>query len=128
MVWVKDNPKPVKLDEWDKNKLKQMVEAEVEKFENFKKMISKIEVKAGRIYFYHLYEPSRPEGAVFTIPLIDGKYIEYILARITVYDKQFQNCSLDFQRHNNQWMTIDSGTWAECIEKIVTSGWYNVLT
>jgi hypothetical protein len=127
-VWVKGNPKPVKLDEWGKNKLKKQVETELAKYPQLHENISRIDVKAGRVYFYYLYEPQIPEGAVLTKSLIDGKYFEVILARITVYDKDFKNCTLDFQRHNDQWMTIDTDTLAVCIEKIETSGWFDYLT
>jgi hypothetical protein len=127
MVWVWTGKRtPAKLGERDKNELKKKVEAEIEKSEAIKKVVSKIVIKAGRVYLYELYEPTQVEGVQFTVPLIDGKYIEMILARITVYDKQFTTCTLDYQRYNNEWMIIDEGTLEECINKIETGGWFDV--
>jgi hypothetical protein len=126
MIWVKGNPKPVKLSEYDKEKLKAQINAAIEKYPNLQKRISRMEIKAGRIYFYELHEvkPLLPQEQ-YTIPLIDGKYFEFIIARITVYAR---NCSLDFQRHNNKWMAIDSGTLEECIAKITSSGWFDSMS
>ena len=92
MSWVKGNPKPVKLSEYDKEKLKTQINAAIEKYPNLQKRISRMEIKAGRIYFYELHEvkPLLPQEQ-YTIPLIDGKYFEFIIARITVYAR---NCSL----------------------------------
>jgi len=56
--------------------------------------------------------------------LIDGKYLEFPLARITIYDKGYRNCSLDWQSSNNQWMTIDKGSLEECIQKAELSDWF----
>jgi hypothetical protein len=127
MVWVRTGKRtPVKLGEWDKNELKKKVEAEIEKSEAIKKAVSKIVIKAGRVYLYELFEPTQVEGVQFTVPLIDGKYLEIILARITVYDKKFTTCTLDYQRHNNEWMIIGEGTLEECINKIETGGWFDV--
>ncbi|MDR2423458.1 MAG: hypothetical protein LBD59_01885 [Prevotellaceae bacterium] len=123
MIWVKGNPTPVKLSANDKENLKRRVTAELEKYPELKERVNRIDIKAGRIYFYELHEAATlPQGAYYTIPLIDGKWLEFVLARITIY---ISNCTLDFQRHNNQWMTIDSGTLEECIEKIESSGWFS---
>jgi hypothetical protein len=119
MIWVQGNPVPVKLSDRDKEKLKRRVAAELEKYPELKKRVSRTDIKAGRIYFYELYEAkSSPQG----YPPPDGKRLEFILARITVY---VSNCTLDFKRHNDQWMTVDSGTLEECIEKIESSGWFS---
>jgi hypothetical protein len=118
--------KPVKLVEWDKSKMKEAVEAEIEKSERVKKAVSRIAIKAGRVYLYTLYEPAQVEGVRFTVPLIDGKYLEIVLARITVHDKDLTDCSLDFQRHNDQWMSIAKGTLAGCIQQMETCGWFDV--
>ncbi|MDR2564057.1 MAG: hypothetical protein LBC98_08985 [Prevotellaceae bacterium] len=125
MIWVKGNPTPVKLSANDKEKLKRQITAELEKYPELKKRVNRVEIKAGRIYFYELIEAKPlPQGAHYIVPLIDGKWLEFILARITIY---ISNCTLDFQRHNNQWMTIDSGTLEECIEKIENGGWFAAM-
>jgi hypothetical protein len=80
--------------------------------------VSRLEMRANRIYLYELVEQRKSEGAVFIKPLIDGKYLEYPYARITLQDNQGNNCSVDWQRHNNQWITLYSGTLPECIKNI----------
>ena len=80
--------------------------------------VSKIEMRANRIYLYELIEQFEQEGAVYIKPLIDGKYLEYPYARLTLLDTQDKKCTADFQRHNNQWMTLYTGTLSECISSI----------
>jgi hypothetical protein len=126
MVWMFTGPKPVTLKEWDKYQLKKAVEAEIEKVERLKTIVSKVTIKAGRIYLHYLFEPKQIEGVQYTVPLIDGKYIELVLARITVFDNKFTRCSLDYQCSDNKWMGIGSGTLAECIQQIETCGWFDV--
>jgi hypothetical protein len=69
----------------------------------------------------HEVKPLLPQEQ-YTIPLIDGKYFEFVIARITVYRS---NCTLDYQCSDSKWMTIDSGTLEECIEKITSSDWFD---
>ena len=80
--------------------------------------VSRLEMRANRIYLYELVEQHNTEGAIFIKPLIDGKYLEYPYARIILQDDQGNNCSVDWQRHNNQWITLYSGTLPECIKNI----------
>ncbi|MDR1897007.1 MAG: hypothetical protein LBR10_09490 [Prevotellaceae bacterium] len=129
MVWVWTGKRsPATLKDWDKTEAKQIVEAAIANTTKLKEAVSRIQVKAGRVYLFHLYEPNAPEGTQFTVPLIDGKYLEFTLARITIYDKSksFCNCSLDWQRPNNEWMTVDSGSLAECIQIAEKSDWFQV--
>jgi hypothetical protein len=127
MVWVWTGKRtPVKLSDWDKKMLKEKVEAEIEKTSKIKGAISRIAIKAGRIYLFTLYEPSITEGVIFTVPLIDGKYLELIFARITLYDKTYKTCTLDWQRYNNEWMTIDEGSLEDCIRIAEQSDWFQI--
>ena len=75
-------------------------------------------MRANRIYLYEMVEQINPEGAVYLKPLIDGKYLEYPYARLTLLDTQGESCTADCQRHNNQWMTIYTGTLSECIARM----------
>ena len=124
-VWVYD-PKPVKLDDWDKKRVTRIVQEEIEKTTIMKQHVSRINVSRGRVYLYYLYEPQIIEGIIFTKPLIDGKYLEITLARFTIYDKNLQKCTFDWQRHNDQWMTLGEGTLVECIHQAEESGWLSV--
>ena len=114
---------PVKLNQSDKIFLMKIIEAEIEKTSKLRKSVSRIEIRAGRVYLYSLYEQVRMEGVTYTVPLIDGKYLEFISARITLYDKAYRNCSLDWQRPNDQWMTLETGSLVECIQEAEINDW-----
>jgi len=86
--------------------------------------VSRIEIRAGRVYLYQLYEPTITEGVIFTVPLIDEKYLEFPYARITLYYPAYSDCSLDWFNSSNQWMTIDEGSLEECIQKAEQSDWF----
>ena len=122
-VWVKVK-KPIKLSQWEKNSLMKRIEEEVAKTTKVCKDVSRIEIRAGRIYFYKLYEQIFIEGAIFTRPLIDGKYFEFPYARITIFDAKCRDCSLNWQRPNNQWMTLHEGSLEECIQEIEVNDWF----
>jgi hypothetical protein len=127
MAWVWTGKRtPAKLTDWDKVSIKRIVEAEIEKTTRLKGIVSRIQVKAGRVYLFYLHEVNVPEGAILLKPLIDGKYIELILARISIYDKSYKTCTLDWQRHNNEWMTIEKGSLEECIQMAEKSEWFDV--
>lgn len=80
--------------------------------------VSRVEMRANRIYLYELIEQFKPEGAVFMKPLIDDKYLEFPYARITMLDSKGDVCTADWQRHNNQWISLFEGTLKECLESI----------
>ena len=80
--------------------------------------VTRVDMRANRIYLYELVEQYIPEGVAITKPLIDGKYFEMPYAGITLNDINGNNCSADWQRHNNQWMTLFTGTMAECLNSI----------
>lgn len=80
--------------------------------------VSRVDMRGNRIYLYELVEQLNPDGAKFIKPLIDGKYLEFPYARITLLDKQGNSSTADWQRHNNQWVTIYTGTYIECLTSI----------
>ena len=123
MVWMKVY-RPAKLSQDEKCFLKKKIETEIAKTTKLSKSVSRIDIKAGRVYLFTLYEQKMIEGVTFTMPLIDGKYLEFPLARITIYDKGYRDCSLDWQRSNNQWMTVDNGSLEECIQKAELNDWF----
>ena len=123
MVWVRVK-KPIKISQWEKNSLIKRIETEIAKTTKLQQTVSRIEIRAGRVYLYHLYEPTIPEGVILTKPLIDGKYFEFPYARITIFDTTYRDCSLDWQRHNDQWMTLEEGSLEECIQKAELSEWF----
>ena len=104
-IWVY-NPSPAKLNNYEKAALKEKVQDFIKKSEKLSKAVNRIEVKAGRIYLYQLVEQSSWDDpdAKWLKPLIDGKYLEFPYARITVLiNKKF---SVDWQRHTGQWVQL----------------------
>ena len=116
-AWVYKQSPP-KFSASEKERILTKAKALIAKHPKVTEKVSRIEMRANRIYLYELVEQFNPEGAIFTQPLIDDKYFEFPYARITLLDIQGENCTTDFQRHNNQWMTLYSGTLAECITNI----------
>jgi hypothetical protein len=111
---------PPKFTAKEKTKILTKVKELIGQLPKISKKVSRVEMRANRIYLYELIEQFNPEGALFTKPLIDGKYLEYPYARITVQDTQGNNCTVDWQRHNNQWMTLHTGNLTECMKNIET--------
>jgi hypothetical protein len=118
-IWVYQ-PQSPKLTVNEKARMLAKVKELIQQQPKVSQKVSRVEIRANRIYLYGLAEQFRPEGAVFTKPLIDGKYLEYPYARITLLDNQGNNCTVDWQRHNNQWITLPqyTGTLMECIKGI----------
>ncbi len=114
------NPKPVKLDEFSRNVLLSRTKKFVASSKQLEPIVNRVVIRAGRIYVYHLVEAFIPEGgeAHFIKPLIDGKYNEFPFARITLFDKKGDRCTLDWQRHNGQWATILEDSLDECLKFI----------
>jgi len=116
-VWVKV-PQKAKLKANDKDKILRQVNEFISTSHKMKQRISRVSMRGAWIYFYELFEPHKSEGAIFTKPLINDKYLEFKYARITLRNVAVTDCDLDWQRHNEQWMTLYSGTLHECLEHI----------
>lgn len=114
-IWVKGNSKPQKLDNLKKMTLMKEVESFIKNSQKLSKSIHRFEIKAGRVYFYHLVEQVGWDdpNSQFLVPLIEGRYAEFKYARITLYANV---CTLDWQRYNDQWVTLFSGTFTECLQ------------
>lgn len=111
------NPKPVKLSVSDKIRLETIVSPFITASSRLKEIVCRTEIKAGRIYLYRLHEQfgwDNPD-IQFIKPLIDGKYAEIPLARITLFDVFGEKCEADYQRHNSQWMSLFAGNLAGCL-------------
>ena len=114
-IWIQGTTTPLKLSDTKKLALKKEVQSFIENSPKLTKAINRFHFKAGRIYFYQLVEQFGWDNANsrFIVPLIDGKFIEFKYARITIYPQQ---CTLDWQRHNDQWVTLFSGSLNECLQ------------
>ena len=115
--WVFTPPTP-KFTPEEKAKIISEVKAKIADLPKISSQVSRINIRSNRIYLYEKVEQFHPEGAVFIKPLIDGKYVEYPYARITLQDTECKKCTADWQRHNDLWMSLYKGTLIECLESI----------
>ena len=123
-LWVYA-PTPPKFTSSEKAHILEKVKTEIIHQTKLSQKVWRMDMRANRIYLYHLVEQFKAEGAVFIKPLIDDKYIEFPYARITLNDKKGDNSTVDWQRHNNQWITFYSGTLNECLHSIEEdNGWF----
>jgi len=87
--------------------------------------VMRIEMRGNRIYLYEQIEIENNHGAIITKELIGGKYLECAYARISIKDQLCKECSLEWQRYNDRWMTMYEGGLQECVEYIEKDdGWY----
>ena len=118
-IWVY-KPQAPKFTANEKEKLLGEIKTQIAKLPKLSEKVYRLDMRANRVYLYELIEPFQQEGAVFIKPLIDGKYLEIPYARITLNDTCGDSCTADWQRHNNQWMTLHTGTLTECLNAIET--------
>jgi hypothetical protein len=114
--WL-NKPKPAKLSASDKTRLEAVVNPFIAASPELSEIVHRIEIKAGRIYLYRLHEQfgwDNPD-VQFIKPLIDGKYAEFLMARITLYDTLGNTCEADYQRHTGQWMNLYEGNITDCL-------------
>ena len=116
-MWVYKSSPP-KFNKKDKENILAKIKEIIPAYPKVSAKVTRIEMRANRIYLYEMVEQINPEGTVYLKPLVEGKYLEYPYARITMLDAQGEKCTADFQRHNNQWMTLYNGTLSECIAQI----------
>lgn len=115
----------IKFDSDEKSKVITHVQKFIDGSSKLKDKVSRIEMRGHWIYFYVLEEPFLQEGAVYTKPLIDGKYFEFPYARITLNDLALTDCSVDWQRYNDQWISLYSGPLDSCLVDLEDDeGWF----
>ena len=102
------------------------VTEKIKDYEKLSKKVSRITMRTNRLYLYELYEKKVIyEGAQLIKPLIDGKYIENMYARITLHDTDGRQCTLECQRFNDQWMPLYTGPLINCLNAMeVDDGWF----
>ena len=125
-MWVYD-PKPAKLTKYNKETLKLKVEKLIKSTEKLSMVVNRFDIRAGRVYIYHLVEKFGWDdpNVKFIKPLIDGRYNEFPLARIMLIDTKGENCRLDWQRHNGEWMALKEGSLEVCIKFIEEDDWFS---
>jgi len=99
-VWVYQ-PEAPKFNAGEKAEILEKVNELIQQQPKVSQKVSRVEMRANRIYLYELVEQRNAESAIFIKPLIGGKYLEYLYARITLQDNQGNNYTVDWQRHNN---------------------------
>jgi hypothetical protein len=118
-------PETLKFTANDKAKILTAVKAIIEELPKLSQKVTRVDMRTNRVYFYELIEQFKTEGAIYIKPLIEDKYLEFPYARITLNDAQGSNCTTDWQRHNNQWISLYTGTLKECINSVENDdGWY----
>ena len=118
-------PTAPKFTATEKKLIKAKVEAVIEAMPKLSQKVSRVDMKGNRIYLYELVEQDITDGAKYIVPLIDGKYLEFPYARVTLKNTGATICTADWQRHNNQWMTLYTGTLEECLNEIENDGcWF----
>jgi hypothetical protein len=123
-VWAY-KPTPPKFTAAEKAKMLAKVKELVSTHSKLAQKVTRIDMRANRIYLYELVEQFKLEGAVYIKPLIDDKYLEFPYARITFLDNKGEKCTADFQRYNDQWMPLYDDTLEECINHIENDdGWF----
>jgi hypothetical protein len=120
MVWMKvpQKPQKPKFDANEKERILKQVQEKIDHSDKLQKKVSRVAMRSNWVYLYELVEPIQVEGAVFIKPLIDGKYFEVTYARLTLNDNAGTDCTLDWQRHNEEWMSIHEGTLQECLDDL----------
>ncbi|HWO95140.1 hypothetical protein [Paenibacillus ehimensis] len=124
--WI-SNPKPAKLSASDKSRLESVVSQFISGSSRLSEIVYRVDIKAGRIYLYRLHEQfgwDKPD-VQFIKPLIDGKYAEFPMARITLYDAAGDKCEADWQRHTGRWINLFTGNITESLSFIEENEqWY----
>ena len=123
-AWVY-KPSAPKFTATEKKQIKSKVEAIIETMPKLSQKVSRIDMKGNRVYLYELVEQVITDGVKYMVPLIDGKYLEFPYARLTLKDSGATICTADWQRHNNQWISLFTGTLEECMDGIENDGsWF----
>ena len=106
-------PKVPQFTATEKDGMLEKVKTLIQQLPKVSSSVSRMAMRANRIYLYKLVEQRML--TYITEPLIDGKYLEFPYARLTLNDTQGKNCTVDWQRHNEQWILVYTGTLSECL-------------
>ena len=117
---------PAKLTKYDKEALRIRVDKIIKSSEKLSMVVNSFDIRAGRVYIYHLVEQFGWDdpNAKFKKPLIDGRYNKFPLARIMLIDAIGENCRLDWQYRNRDWIHLEEGSLEVCIKFIEEDDWF----
>ena len=116
-IWVY-KPQAPKFSVVEKTKTLAKVQEIIEQLPKLAQKISRLDMRGNRIYLYELMKQSESADTTFMEELIDNRHLEFPYARITVHTIQGDSCPVDWQRHNNQWITLYTGTLLACMNHI----------
>ena len=105
-VWA---PVPPTFTKAEKDKILEQLKEFIDGSINLKNKVQSYAIRKNFLYLYEHLTPEKPEQ--------EGDYIRWNYARITFADKN-DNCTADWQRHNNQWIEFHKGTFIECLQFI----------
>ena len=126
-IWaVAQTARPDVFDAKTKAAIISEVTEEIKDYEKLSKKVSRITMRSNRLYLYELYEKKNITKDTRLIkPLIDGKYIENMYARISLHDTEGRQCTLECQRFNDQWMPLYNGPLSRCLNVMeIDDGWF----
>ena len=126
-IWAEAQAaKPYGFDAQAKAAIISGVTEEIKGYKKLSKKVSRIAMRSNRLYLYELCEKKNiSEGAQLIKPLIDGKHVENMYARITLHDTEGRQCTLECQRFNDQWMALCNGPLARCLNAMeIDDGWF----
>jgi hypothetical protein len=126
-IWT-FSQQPVKLTQLSKERLRIKVNKFIASSERLKNEVNRMDIRAGRIYLYQLVEQYTADrvDVEYIRPLIDGKYLEFPMARITLYDQDGIKCTADWIRHTGQWVSLTESDLDECLLFIEENPqWFN---
>lgn len=126
-IWAAPQPtKPVGFNKETQEAIISEVKEEIKSYEKLSNKVSRVEMRSNRLYLYELYEKKQiSEGARLIKPLIDGKYVEIMYARITLQDTEGRQCTLESQRVSDEWMPLYNGPLSRCLNAMeIDDGWF----
>jgi len=123
-AWVKVPGKP-KFDQSEKEEILKQVQEFVDNSDRLKEKVSRVAMRANYVYLYELVEQFVSPEAVLIKPLIDDKFLEFPYARITITNKSSMESKVDWQRHNDKWMTLYEDKLETCLIFIDTDEWFD---
>lgn len=122
-IWTLSN-KPIQFSDALKEEFSKRVNELLKQTKKLARVSSRIHIHGGRIYFYYLSEAHLPENGIYVgKKLIDGKYQEWVFARITIYDRNGDHCTADWQNSSLRWHVVHEGSLENCLQFIETDQW-----
>lgn len=110
------NAKPIKFNEEMRVDFEWRVETVLKTVNGVASKASKWVIKSGRVYLYCLDKnPKLSNGGGGNSHESNGDYLEILYARITVYNAEASQCTLDWREPNERWTLACQGSLEDCL-------------